>query len=249
MLKNISLNRNVLKTIAIISMVIDHFGKAFLIDVFMRQISRFFGLIAAPIFFFFLVEGYHKTKNINKYTLRLAVFALISHVPFMEYMKIIDVNDWLNLNVMYTLLICLLALRVKNEIKHPIKYLLIFVLFILSIPGDWGYTAFLIVILLEINYGNKKNQLISLAGVVFLAPTYGTYEVIMPFIQFTVDKLLIFEIWQYNWHLLGAFIPILLLTFYNNRNGLKNKILQYTFYWFYPVHLIIIILIKNFIIK
>lgn len=89
-----------LKLIAILTMLIDHTAATILdrtlavrglssyydsdlmsiyyADVIMRYIGR----IAFPIFCFLLVEGFIHTHSKWKYTVRLAIFALISEIPF-----------------------------------------------------------------------------------------------------------------------------------------------------------------------
>lgn len=74
-----SLNRNQLKYLVIVAMVIDHIAAAFLSnDSAITVIMRMIGRLTAPTMAFFIVEGYFHTKNKKKYALRLFIFSLIS---------------------------------------------------------------------------------------------------------------------------------------------------------------------------
>lgn len=79
---------SILKLIAIISMTIDHIG-AYLFysgsDIVSPQginLMRSIGRMALPIFTYFLVVGYFKTRDIKKYISRIHLFAIISQIPF-----------------------------------------------------------------------------------------------------------------------------------------------------------------------
>ena len=67
-------------------MVIDHIAFAFVPDgtllaILLHSIGKFTG----PTMFFAAVEGCHHTRNLNRYLLRLAVFALVSWFPFLYF--------------------------------------------------------------------------------------------------------------------------------------------------------------------
>lgn len=77
---NFELNRNQLKMIAIFAMLFDHVlwilypgydnGVGILL---LHAIGR----LAAPIFCFFITEGYIHTRNVKKYALRLFLFSIV----------------------------------------------------------------------------------------------------------------------------------------------------------------------------
>ena len=80
------LNSNIIKIIAIIAMTIDHISWLLFPGYSKELFSIIFhilGRISCPIMCYFIAEGFYHTKNINKYTGRLFLFALISHIPYM----------------------------------------------------------------------------------------------------------------------------------------------------------------------
>ena len=96
-----------LKLIGITSMLADHIGKAFFPE---QQWLTLIGRLAFPIFAFGIAEGYLHTHDINKYFKRLAIFALISQIPYMLFNSIISANYWQSTNVIFTLLLGLAAI-------------------------------------------------------------------------------------------------------------------------------------------
>ena len=40
------------------------------------------GRLTAPIMWFFICEGYHYTRDVKKYMIRLGIFAVISHFAY-----------------------------------------------------------------------------------------------------------------------------------------------------------------------
>ena len=80
-----SLDSNMIKIIAIIAMSIDHITWM-IYPGYPKEIIfiilHIIGGITCPIMCYFIAEGYHYTKDINKYTKRLFVFAFISHFVY-----------------------------------------------------------------------------------------------------------------------------------------------------------------------
>ncbi len=105
------MNGFLLKTIACMAMLVDHaavaFGAALPTGVYwaMRGVGR----LAFPIFCFFIVQGFIHTKSRGQYALRLALFALISEIPF-DLVASGRVMNLSSQNVYLTLLLGLLGL-------------------------------------------------------------------------------------------------------------------------------------------
>ena len=63
------MNRNVLKIIALITMLIDHIGCIFFPNII---VFRVIGRLSYPIFAMFIAEGYYYTKSRKKYVFTFA---------------------------------------------------------------------------------------------------------------------------------------------------------------------------------
>ena len=108
-----------LKFIAVFSMLIDHIAASILQNplvngnsasmISLAHYMRMFGRLAFPIFCFLLIEGFLHTKSRRNYALRLALFALISEIPF-DLAFSYQLFDFSHQNVFFTLLIGLLVM-------------------------------------------------------------------------------------------------------------------------------------------
>jgi hypothetical protein len=246
------LSANFLKAVAIATMLVDHTAHALVSPYTPRGmvlygVMRFIGRITAPIMFYFIVEGYHYTRDRNKYALRLAVFAVVSYLPFVWFMRggLPNGETFLTLNVLYTLLIGYLALRVFREITNPwARSAAIVALMLLAIPGDWSVIAVCCILAFEGFRGSFKKQAIAFCLITFLTnadtflkPVYlmlsgqpvGRYDALYALVN------------------LGCFLPIGLLYFYDGSKGRGGKWAQWGFYGFYPLHLIVLCVLKGII--
>ncbi|HIR76383.1 MAG TPA: hypothetical protein IAB97_05695 [Candidatus Choladousia intestinipullorum] len=226
-----------LKLIAIITMLIDHTGATVLRAVLrlpavssipeQRQmwasiynLSRDIGRLAFPIFCFLIVEGFLHTRNVKKYAGRLFLFALISEIPFDLALK----GNWFfpdKQNVYFTLLLGLLVMAgIAWITENGTKNM-----FLSILPIAAGmYLALLI----DCDYNYKG---VFLIAVLYLLRHTRLYQCIGGAAAV-------------SWELPApiAFIPVYL---YNGKRGLRMK---YFFYWFYPVHLLILHVIATYII-
>lgn len=225
------MNRNVLKIIAVLSMLIDHIG-LFLLNnnIFCRSIGR----LAFPIFAFFISEGMKYTRNRKKYTLNLFIFALITQIPVALLFK------WYYLNVLFTFLIAIAFIVLVESYKKEVEGLtilknilitlgLISLLFISLFGHIFGFIEFgLYGIILVVGFYFSKSWFKILTG---------SLIILIFAIKTTIDHGFCLYSF-YKW------IPLLsmsLLIFYNGKKGKLN--LKYLFYITYPVNYLVIYLI------
>lgn len=235
--KQAGISGSTLKLIAIITMLIDHTGATAIRaiqrlpavrgDADLRSlwasiytISRAIGRLAFPIFCFLLVEGFLHTRNPRKYAGRLLLFALISEIPYDIALK----GSWFypdKQNVYFTLLIGLLVLMgIRSITKNDTRNL-----FLSIIPIAAGM---LLAWWIDTDYNYKGVFLIAVLYIMRYSRLY----------QCLGGAAAI------SWELPApiAFIPVY---FYNGQRGRQMK---YFFYWFYPVHLMVLYAITAYVI-
>ncbi len=244
------LNGNQLKLIAIIAMFLNHLQIFFDYekDIFILTILGVIGKITLPIMAYFIVEGFHKTSNINKYIKRMGIFALMSYLPFIFAFtgELPNKDSFLMLNVIYTLFLSLLLLKlIHSKINVFLRGILILTILFISNYGDWGIICLIIVVLFDLGYGNFKKQAKYYSIYVFLVMglIFTFIELIFGVIKNNINEDLLFRLTN-----IGMFIPVILLYFYNGEKGKSNKITKWGFYLFYPLHLLVLGFIKYFLI-
>lgn len=214
-----------LKALAVVSMLIDHVGATIVSQypqtplfslpwkpITLYMLMRFVGRLAFPLFAFLLVEGFLHTRDRRRYALRLGVFALLSEVPFdlAFYRKLFD---WNHQNVFFTLCLGVLGLCVMERFRGKgWKQLL-------SLLGLYA-----VALVAKCDYG--------VSGYGFVLLLYLLRE--RPISRAVLGSAFLGSRWQAGL----AFVPI---AFYNGQRGfIRNRLLQYGFYLFYPLHLLIL---------
>ncbi len=241
------LSRNTLKYIAILAMVIDHTAHAFVPEgTALYIIMRFIGRITGPVMFFAAAEGCRHTKNINRYMARLALFALLSYFPFVIFISggAPGSLSFARLNVIYTIFLGVAAIRIRRELQRPaVKTLLIIGLFILSIPGDWGATGLIMMLVFDYFHGNFRHQafvycLVVLLNIGILQAAGNLLYALATGMPVSADS------YVYTIIGLGMFLPIILLRFYSGEKGRGGRFSKWFFYIFYPLHLLLLSVLK-----
>ena len=203
------------------------------------------GRISFPIFAFLIVEGYFHTRNLKKHAGRLLLFALLSEIPFNLAMGS-SLFYPIHQNVLWSFLISLGLIHWNEKAKATQKL--------------WRriVTGFLTVLL---GY---------LIGLVTMVDFYhaGILTVLV-FYFFRQRKWWCYAgqllcLWYINMEMLGgygyelqlfgepfflvrqgfALLALIPIWLYRGRQGYHSKLLQYAYYAFYPLHLLLLGLIK-----
>ncbi len=232
----------VLKWFAIITMLMDHFGAAFLEGMFSARgyrwgtgifsynfciAMRIIGRLAFPVFCFLLIEGLVHTRSRWKYLLRLAVFALLSDVPFDRAFF----QSWFTLkhqNVFFTLMLGLAACAAWDWLTQgndpacpPVRGLAAILVAAAAVLGaEWihsDYGALGVVLILVMYLLREKPYARDLLGIGVLC--------------------LMFLMGHSHWIEVFGALSFPLFHLYNGQRGRQPK---YFFYVFYPAHLLLL---------
>ena len=232
-----SINRNALKYIAIIAMLIDHIAWAFVrTDSILGEVMHFIGRLTGPTMAFMIYEGYLHTRNIKKYAIRLGLFAFISWIPY----SLFEVGKWPypTFGVIYTLFLGLLIVWMWDKAKIPkaLKVVIVILACIASLFGDWPIFDILWPLFLFIYKDDEKRKWRSFYILIIVEVAF----IMLPSILSGEPFRSVFQ--------LGAFmVPPILMYLYNGESGSKNAFHKWFFYIFYPLHLLILALLKMYV--
>ncbi len=223
-----------LKLIACICMLIDHIGSVLFPQ---YLLLRVIGRIAFPIFAYLITEGYIHTHSIKKYSIRLFIFALVSQVPYMLAFHMTY------LNIFFTLFIGLIALYAtdyefsENQLLNNIlKFVVVSAIVTSSyvFRAEYGIYGVLTILAFKLLKNDFTRLIIAqiIVNIIYVVPIYKYI-----FINGNLN--------------LGVFLQcasLLSLIFIKKYNGEKGKSFKYAFYAFYPVHILLLYIISNFLL-
>ena len=230
------LTNSSLKIIAIITMVIDHIGSIIILRLPWKfgggslletvyWMMRYIGRISFPIFCFLLVEGFFHTRNKKKYLFNLTGLAIISEIPFdFAFSGQISFEKQ---NVFLTLSIGLIMMYVFEKIKennHPISIKIMLLLITLSISCLFAFV-------IKSDYAQYG------IGVIALMYAFKTKPMVGSVLGCAVLCVMS----------LTSCPAIFATPFIGMYNGQRGMNLKYVFYFFYPMHLIILYAMSHII--
>ena len=221
-----------LKYIAFLSMLADHVNKALIYPVLsgegiLQRISDAFdilGRIAFPLFAFFLVEGFFKTGNRKKYLASLLIFGIISEIPFDMALSGVFFEPNSN-NIMFTLALMLITIWIIDTLKEKMQNMSKYI---------WYPFSFVIVgimcIISMVTGLDYEYHAIMIGYLFYIFYNKRVFAIFLGYLA----------IFKEVWSLLGF---SLILT-YNGKRGKQNKLFNYCFY---PVHLLILGILRIFL--
>ena len=190
-------------------------------EALLRETSvRYIGRLAFPIFCFLAVEGFLHTHDVKKYVRRLLLFGLLSEVPFdLAFFRTPFAPQ--HQNVYWTLALGVLAMaglkRFEKENGLPGWQGLVWAggCAALALAANTDYHAIGVLIICTLYLTRADRKRQCLAGAL----------------------LFLFE--------LTAPLAFVLVWFYNGQRGACSPLQKKAFYWFYPVHLLVLAGITN----
>lgn len=221
-----------LKYIAFLSMLVDHVNKALIYhflsgEGILQRISDAFdilGRIAFPLFAFFLVEGFFKTGNRKKYLASLLIFGIISEIPFDMALSGVFFEPNSN-NIMFTLALMLITIWIIDTLKEKMQNMSKYI---------WYPFSFVIVgimcIISMVTGLDYEYHAIMIGYLFYIFYNKRVFAIFLGYLA----------IFKEVWSLLGF---SLILT-YNGKRGKQNKLFNYCFY---PVHLLILGILRIFL--
>lgn len=243
--KNFELTAAVLHIIAMTLMLMDHLWATLLPA---KEWLTCAGRVAFPIFAFMAVEGYFHTRSFKKYILRMLLFAVLSEIPF----DLMYGGTWfypVHQNVLWTFLLSLLGVWLMEQVRKKGKTWMYLLVCVLVVPAglvlgtlcmvDYYGVGVLTVFVFYFLHGRKWWCFLGQLAALYWLNVELLGGLMYPVQLFGME----FELCQQGLALL-ALIPIWL---YRGRQGYHSKPFQYLCYAFYPVHMLLLVVVLNFI--
>lgn len=189
---------------------------------------------------YFLVEGFQYTHSKKNYAIRLAIFALVSEIPYCLAFTNNGLLEFRELNMLFTLLICFAILVVVEKVSNKvIRTVCILILILFSSVCDWAFLAPIFTLLFLWSKGSKSKT-----GWAFIISMllFGGLNFAGGLGRFSMEINLIYALGSMMGIVLAG---IVIVIFYNGRRIEKGSVFsKWFFYWFYPVHLLLLGIIR-----
>ncbi len=199
------------------------------------------GRLTFPIYAFMIVEGYYHTSDLKKYIKRLLIFAILSEIPF-NLMYAASFIYPFQQNVMWTFLLGIFCMKKVDKAKEKYRdwkkipviaawVALFYIIGQITFVDYHGYGVLMIMLFYFLRGNSLLCRLGQLAGMIYI----NAYMVKGLNIMIELGGNSI-EVPQQAF----AVFALIFIWLYKGRQGYHNKVVQYIFYAFYPVHMLIL---------
>ncbi len=238
------MNRNILKLIACVTMLIDHIGYILFPEVMWL---RWIGRLSFPLFAFFIAEGARFTSNRLRYFLQIFLLGIACQAVYIAEQALTGFIYSYYFNVLLTfsfsLVICFAYLHFEKAAEEGDQKKILFagLLFSASLLLAVGFMAVCNYIEdttyyeFTLDYG-LSGILLPLAALIMKARPRKILCFSVAILLFCVVSA---EAIPFVWM---ALIDIPLLVLYNGKKG--KTVFKYGFYLFYPLHLAVLYLLQ-----
>lgn len=212
-----------LKLLACLTMLTDHIGAVLFPQL---QWLRIIGRLSFPLYCFLLAEGIHYTRSPIKYGLRLLMVALIAELPYDLLFQ--GQFTWAKNSVMVTLLLGFSAgvcMKGKPLWKQAL-WALPFLLAGRIANGTYGMYGVVMIVMFCATRNIPHRLAVQSALMVMLSLRMAGFPARLGTQVFAI----------------AAMVPIAL---YSGKKRSRSPALQWGFTLFYPVHIILLLLIKD----
>lgn len=210
-----------LKLLACVTMLLDHIGAVFVPGYTLRIIGR----LAFPIYCFLLAEGIRFTRSPVRYGIRLGIGALLSELPFeLLFFGTISIQHQ---SVMVTLLLGFLAVIWAKKMGSYLLPLLVCFLAAELLGTDYGGWGVALIVLFAATEEKPFCQLFQTIGMAVIFLCIGSMSIPIGAVRVPIQ---LFGV--------ASMIPICL---YSGRKATKSHAVQWCFYLFYPIHLLVLL--------
>ena len=218
-----------LKYMAFLSMLLDHVnnsmitpyldGKGLLLHV--SNLLSILGRVAFPLFMFFLVEGFFKTRSRKKYLINLLIFGILSEVPFDLFTSRELFNKNWN-NIMFTLALSLITIWIVDEMKGRL---------VKKSKTLWYGASVLVVAVM-------------CAVAMFFSLDYDYHAIIVAYLFYIFHEKPLYGAALGYLSIIKELYSVLGFAATLTYNGERGKQYKWLNYAFYPVHLLILGLLR-----
>lgn len=235
------ISRDAVKYLAMGAMLLNHIANIFLIPgALLYEVFTDLGYVTAVTMCFFLVEGYGYTRSKRNYALRLLLFAFLSEIPYCLALTKGAVISFYGLNMMFTLFLCFLMLLALEQIKNSVvKVFAVILITFLSTFCDWPLLAPMFTLLFWWAGQSKRKQKLAFLTAAVL---FGLFSFSGRVALFSLSLSLLYALGSMAGIILAG---VCIVYLYNGKRGKWGRnFSKWFFYGFYPVHLLILGLIR-----